>query len=262
MKIIKVSKSQIHGMMGAGMGILIILSQGLSPVREKISAYRRSALSFLTQTESTFYFAYQPNLWFKSQSSLQRQILEYELRVRQQDAQISRLSTIERENEDLRASIDKLPSQRVTVLVATLLHGSSGRFLVDVGEADGVRSGDIVLARGIFLGTVIETEKNLSTLASIFDSQIRIGARIDSGGSSGVLTRKGDYLSLTTISRSEEVKVGDKVVTLGDEKVRQQGLLIGYVSHILTRPADPVSSFIIKPAIKDHQVISVIVMKE
>lgn len=232
----------------------------MTPTGANLAAsLRESTLFFLTQTESIFSVTGKIRTWIESQSRLEKKLMEYELKLRTLEAANARLAILEKENEDLKSSYASMNAAEW--MGATLLSGGS-KYLIDLGSTDGVLTGAVVLARGSFLGVIKETQTQLSQVTSIFDPEARFGVRIGPDGALGVLRVKHSTLIVTTISRAEGIKEGDRVVTLGDEQVRRGGLPVGTVTRILTRPADAVSTFEIRPDFEIEQIRAVIVSKE
>lgn len=216
-------------------------------------------MTFFSEIDALFSPLDRPHLWLKSKNELQNRLMNYELKVRELEASVSALRYVADENAELKVALGtKLPTKKW--ITSTLLRSESQQLFVAVGASDDVNKFAIVLARGAYLGRVVQSWENLSRVISVYDPDSRVGVRVEGKGV-GVLTGKGERLTLTTISRDDGIKVGDKVITVGDELVRQPGLFIGEIIKVLTKPSDSVSTFLVEPAFELRDVSLVMVSK-
>ncbi len=249
-----------YGVLGLAASLILLTVQLTAGGRGVVVLSRNSLLTFMGQIDVATSFLRTPRLWITSRVASYHAVLDSELRIRELEAKLSLLTFVKQENEDLKISLG-IVNKETQWIDATLLWAGDKYFL-NVGEKEGVHQGSLVLGRGSLIGVVSQTENHFSSLETIFDQGFRVGARIESGGVVGVLTRQGEIMELTTISRADDVKVGDKVISRGDPKVREAGILIGFVSAVQTRPADPVGKFGVKPAVLIDELRVVLVSKE
>lgn len=244
------NKSSLRGIVGLTIcGALLIFQTTIVGTNFAFSL-KEPSLFLLTQLKETSSIMRELSLWISSREVLAKRVLSYELRIRELESVQSLYEAARRENEDLKNSLDK----QTNSIGATLLRGGS-KFFVDRGEADGVRTGSLVTFRGAFVGVISDVYPNISGLDSIYDNEFRVGVRIERrDGVLGVMIVKRGQLLITTISRNEEVQLGDSVVTLGDNKVKQSGIIIGKIEKDLTRSADPVSTFMVSPLFKSQEI--------
>jgi cell shape-determining protein MreC len=259
MTIRKLSKQSLPAVFGVIVAMILISVQLNNAGVGLIMDARATSLVFISQIEAFFPLGRHVQLWIESKSRLSKKILEYELRVRELEATTAKLSQIQKENEDLKESF--VGRNRNEWLGASLLKGG-GKYLIDVGNTNGVKPLGIVLVRGAFLGVVKDVYQNTSVVNSIFDNEARLAVRVGRGSAVGIMRSKTGTLILTTISRTEGIDAGETVTTLGDENVKQAGLLVGYIEENLTRPADPVSTYKVKPAVTVNEARAVIVSME
>ncbi len=109
---------------------------------------------------------------------------------------------------------------------------------LDKGTADGVEVDmPVVSLGGAFFGKVIAASQNNSDVVVVGDPSLRVS--VDVAGSSGLLESSGEGLFVALVGRDARVEEGAIVRTAGRGDAISQGLLVGRVSHVDSRGADP-----------------------
>jgi rod shape-determining protein MreC len=105
--------------------------------------------------------------------------------------------------------------------------------LINRGTKDGVSIDCPVVAAEGIAGRVIEVSWNVSKVLLLVDYNSNIDALIQRSRVQGILqgTREGEC-DLKYVQRSEEVKVGDVVVSSGLAGIFPKGLLLGRVRNV------------------------------
>mgnify|MGYP001560907708 CR=1 FL=1 len=140
------------------------------------------------------------------------------------------------ENETLREELGFLERTGFSAIGASILSKSLSqtvaRFVLDVGEHQGVQVGDPVVAQnGLFVGKIFTVERNTSTAVALTDpthttAVSLINDRRTIGVAYGTV---GGLLEIRFIPTDETIKINDLVVTSGLEETVPSGLLIGQV---------------------------------
>ncbi len=105
--------------------------------------------------------------------------------------------------------------------------------LVNKGSVDGIKVGLPVLSPEGIVGRVVEVSWNSSRVLLITDFNSNIDALIQGSRSQGVLQGGGATgCILKYVERSEEIKIGDPVLTSGLGGVFPKGLLLGTVVNV------------------------------
>lgn len=171
-------------------------------------------------------------------------------------AQLTELDRLRLENEELKkllgASDQKL--NKKTVIGAPIV--SLAYPAVGVGFIDGVSENDMVLIKGVLVGTidvVTEYQSRVSLLSSKRKS--RILARTESG-IEGVIDGDGKNVLLTHIPRSIEVTEGERVMTVGQEGI-EKNILIGTIQKSYHSPSDATQTFIIQQLVSFYSAVLV-----
>lgn len=154
--------------------------------------------------------------------------------VEQLALRVRSLEQLEQENRQLRSLLAFREVTRFEVLGARVI-GRAPDFLsriayLDRGAADGVHADcPVVTAEGV-VGRVILAAAHTSQVQLITNADASVGVMIERTGSPGVLRGTGGpLLEVGYISSTEEVAVGDRVVTSGLDRIYPKGLAVGKV---------------------------------
>ncbi len=130
-------------------------------------------------------------------------------------------------------------------------------FTISKGEDNGenpVEVGDCVVTEyGAMVGQVIEVGSNWSTVRTVIDSSIDVGALVGEAGSVGMCV--GDFalmqqglLKLTYLSENAQLVEGEAVLTSGKGAYIPQGLVIGYIRSVLSEASGQTIYGVVEPA--------------
>lgn len=168
-------------------------------------------------------------------------------RLRERIAELERdyreYTQISEENQRLRALLgfagrhEDLVMEPVTVVSWTASNFSSS-FTISKGSSSGVELYDpVITENGYLVGQVTSVTSTSSTVTTVIDTSLRIGALISESGTTGVLS--GDYelfrsgqMKLAYLGEGSDLVIGSTVVTSGSGGVYPAGLVIGTVSGI------------------------------
>jgi rod shape-determining protein MreC len=123
------------------------------------------------------------------------------------------------------------------------------RFVIDRGTFDEVKRDMPVSAAGGIVGRIISVGPNFAMVQAITDKHAGVGAMLQNSRAMGeVRGLDNDRCELKNVSTSENVDVGESVVTTGLDRIYPKGLLIGVVERIEVDPNAPWHKIVIKPA--------------
>lgn len=116
------------------------------------------------------------------------------------------------------------------------------RFIVNRGKKDGVRVGQAVAVGDNLLGKIVEVSESLAKVDIVTNSSFSLTAKTSKSGAIGVIKGKGNgEMILDNVLLSENLQVGDFVVTRGDLDVRGVGipsrLIIGEIISVDKKPS-------------------------
>ena len=135
------------------------------------------------------------------------------------------------------------------------------RLTLDLGTLNDVKRDMPVSAAGGIVGRIISVGPNFAMVQLITDKHAGVGAMLQNSRAMGeVRGLDNDRCELKNISTSENVEIGDSVVTTGLDRIYPKGLLIGTVERIEADPNAPWHRIIIKPAARVDRVEHVFVL--
>ena len=136
------------------------------------------------------------------------------------------------------------------------------RLIIDRGSGDGVKRDMPVATAGGVVGRVISLGPNFAMVQVITDKHAGVGAMLQNSRAMGEVRGVGDddRCELKNIKTSENVEVGESVVTTGLDRIYPKGLLIGTVERIEPDPNAPWHRIIMKPAAAVDRIEHVLVL--
>lgn len=177
----------------------------------------------------------------ESLGAVRRELLEARRRT-------TELELLEVENQHLRALLDLEASNPDRGLVAARVVGvgldpAAKVLRVDRGALQGLKRGDPVIAGQGLVGRVLEVGWSSADVQLLADPRVSVQAKITRTGARGRLRGEGDgpdfQLLLSEVLRSDDVRVGDQVVTSGLGGVYPPHIPIGIVTRLFTREGVP-----------------------
>ncbi len=168
------------------------------------------------------------------------------------DVEIARLTTVQHENDELRALLGFTQKQKPVPVIARVAartpEAGTHTILLDRGSDDGVAvDRPVVAAGGVLVGKIFKVERTSSVALLLSDTRSRIGAEVQNAAQTQGLVQgeRGLSLEMQLIPQNEEVKTGDLIVTSGIEPLMPKGLVIGRVSEIQTQEKDPFKTAVV-----------------
>ncbi len=154
--------------------------------------------------------------------------------------QTVRLEELERENQRLRNLLNFRKKIKTPMIPAEIIARSPTpwivTFVVDKGTKDGIQQGMPVISENGVVGYIMKTTHFVSTVMVLTHYNCRVDAIIQRSRSHGVV---GGLLEgkcrFFDVLRTEDIKVGDRVVTSGFGNRFPRGLLIGKVSKVIKK---------------------------
>lgn len=119
---------------------------------------------------------------------------------------------------------------------------SSENFIIDVGENDNIKVGNAVVLKDNLIGRVGKTTKFLAEVNLISNISLKFAAKTESGVL-GVIKGQGNGdLLLDNVLLSDNLEVGQVVLTSGDMKLDSTGfppdIIVGKIVSIEKNPTD------------------------
>jgi rod shape-determining protein MreC len=187
-------------------------------------------------------------------------------RVEQLQQQSVRLAEIEQENARLRRLLDFRETLVGDVLTARVIGrdatAPSRTLTIDRGEADGVHKGAAVLAPGGVVGQVFLASQHAARVLLVTDHNSGVDAVVQRTRARGIVegTVEGKC-GLKFVKRTEDLQVGDVVVTSGLDGIFPRSLPIGVISAVDKRGQGLFQYATLEPAVDADRLEEVLVTR-
>jgi rod shape-determining protein MreC len=141
------------------------------------------------------------------------------------------------ENAELRALVKLVPQDTVQAVAARVIADSGGAFarnvLINVGRGDGVARGQAAMTGEGLVGRVAEVGERTARVLLLTDLNSHIPVELESTHQRAVLDGdNSEEPRLVFLPSKTEIKVGDRVVTIGAGGVFPPGIPVGVVSSV------------------------------
>lgn len=135
-------------------------------------------------------------------------------------------------------------------------------FMIDKGEAAGIKTGMIARTAANIAGIVAGTTQNYSLVESISNREIKIPAKVQRSAIDGLLVWEGgDYFYFKNVPKAYDVKVGDEIITSDFASRFPKDLPLGRVVNITEEQGDLFMRIKIEPLSKLNEVEQVFIIK-
>ena len=209
---------------------------------------------------------------------------------------VAEIETLRTDNDQLRAQVDQLTLENIqlreqafaqaqsaqlaavakalpykTLSAPVIARDPSGvlhTIVLGAGAKDGVYLDDIVISQQGVVGRVSEVGANYSKVLLVTDSGSAVSALVQGSRAAGIVRGQfGDTLVMDWILQTEDVKVGDVVITaglaLGDglRSLYPKGLVIGKVADVENGESGTFRRAIVVPAVDLRHLENVLVVR-
>lgn len=206
--------------------------------------------------------------WFKKKKDLIREIETLRAEVNNLLSEKANTQLLEEENKILKKQLNFFDNQTFTYQLANVVGNIQNKnfqgLKIDKGEKDGIEKGMAVIQEeGIVIGKIAEVSKYSSIVLLVIDNNTQLAASINNlNRTTGIVT--GVYnlsLKMDYIPKTENISIGDIVITSGLEEKIPRGLVIGTIKEIITEPNDLFQKAIIKQHVDYNKLSIVTVIK-
>jgi rod shape-determining protein MreC len=177
---------------------------------------------------------------------------------------ISQLQTKASEADRLAALLSfRQTHEAVPMVGARVIAASAGTasrtIEIDRGERDGIRRNMAVITPDGAVGKVIEVYRDASQVLLLTDKDGGAGAMLIASRIQGPVGGTGDpMLMMKYVATEEDVKVGEKIVTSGMDKIFPRDIPVGTVIEV--KAGNPFKQIRVQPAAKLDRLETVIVL--
>ena len=176
---------------------------------------------------------------------------------------VQRLAAQVDELEGLRAQLGfkrQVPFQTIAAQVIASSPGAGNRAVfLSKGAEDGLKSDMAVISREGVVGKVLYAYGRTSQLLILTDRRSGAGCLIEGSRTQGVLKGYGRNLCrMEYVMNEQTVRVGDRVVTSGQDQIYPKGLVLGTVVEV--KDGNIYKEIVVKPSAKLDRLESLLVV--
>jgi len=185
--------------------------------------------------------------------------------------ELSRKNAITNEVKDLKSVIDLAGAGRYKIVPARIIAvGSAASFSrtiqLDVGSADGIKKDMSIIAGGGLVARILSVSQSTSIALLMDDETFKVGVRLESSGTSGVVSGTGGSdLELILLDSTSDLRVGQRVVARGSANSQPflPGVPVGVITQVHQIAGALTKSAVVKPFVDLNRisVVAVIVSK-
>ncbi len=138
--------------------------------------------------------------------------------------------------------------------------------ILDKGEKDRVEKGQAVIVKDNLIGKIANVSKNFSTVELLTSKPSLLTVKTMETSALGIIKGDGgENLILDNVLLSEKLKVGDLVLTKGDQDINGKGippgLIVGEISSVDKKPSSLFQSAKVKGLIRTGALSTVFIIK-
>lgn len=178
---------------------------------------------------------------------------------------LSQFDEIKKENERLSQLIgfkQETPHQLLAArVIGHDLLGQHSTLFIDKGSEDGVIPGQAVVTPQGVAGSVLNVEKHFSQVLSLTDRYSAIDVVIDRSRARAIAEGiSSTKCQLKYLQRTDDVQVGDLVVTTGLDKIFPKGFPVGVVTYVDKKDYGITQNVQIEPVVSVYDADAVFVV--
>ena len=141
------------------------------------------------------------------------------------------------DNKQLRALLKAVPEPQVAYVTARVIANSGGAYvrtvMINAGAEGGVARGQAAISGDGLVGRLTEVGARAARVLLITDLNSRVPVVVESTRTNAVLAGdNSEQPRLAYLGGSDEIKIGDRVVTSGEGGVFPPGLAVGVVASL------------------------------
>ncbi len=180
---------------------------------------------------------------------------------------LAELKQYQSENIELRSLAGFREDTELKTVAARIISRSPTNWqsfaTIGIGRADGVKEKQPVITESGIVGQVAEVSGRAAIVQLLDDRRSGVAVEIARTGATGVVSGlMHNRLRLRFIQGTEDIKVGDALMTSGSGGVYPRGLAVGTVSQVDKTPYSLEPRVKVKPSVRYAQLTSVLVILE
>lgn len=192
--------------------------------------------------------------YFSSVKKLDKENEELKNQISFLSIENNKIKILLEESDILKKELSFLEKNNLNYILAKIIGKSnlpgSQLFIIDKGEDDGIKKDmPVIINEGILIGKITETEKNISKILLLTDSNSLIAAMIQNEQQTKGMIKgyHGLSIKMELIPQDQKIEKGQSVSTSGIELNIPKGLIIGEIDNIIKKKGELFQSATIKP---------------
>lgn len=169
------------------------------------------------------------------------------------------------ENETYKKMLELKDTTKYSLIISRIIAKSfsvsQGTITIDKGRGEGIRSGMPVVNGDGLIGIVTEVSEGYSLVKTLKNVHLKLVIRNERSRSEGILKWTGEYLTVTNLPKTADVRQGDRIVTSDISSVIHIPLFIGHVSKIINPESGYFNDLIITSGVNFSSIKSVFIVK-
>lgn len=158
-------------------------------------------------------------------------------RIQELEAERNRLLEVEATNRRLRELLAFQPQLASTSLTASVIGSSASTWFrsltLDKGEADGVVKKMAVVSPAGVVGQVVEVTSHSAKVLLLTDPHSGVDVIVQRNRARGIVAGSLDNGPVMKyVTRSEDIEIGDRLITSGVDGIFPKGLFVGTVANV------------------------------
>jgi rod shape-determining protein MreC len=185
-------------------------------------------------------------------------------KVSKLENEIFKLKEVEKENLRLKRLMEFGSVVESKKVLAQVVSWDSSEFKViriNKGSEDGLKLLSPVITMNGLVGYVYRLSKNYSDVLTILDQNNRVDVVVARTRSHGIVEGHTDFICrMKYVARTDEVKIGDEVLTAGLGEIYPKGIRVGVIKDIDKKNFGIVQEIEIEPAVDFYRLEEVVVL--
>ncbi len=239
---------------------LLLVSLSILPLNKKanVKTLRTYALGNMALVNSVI-------SKFKNLYSLSRQVKQLEQKNAELMIQVNQLREYGLVNSELKNLLKLKDSTNFPLIPSTIvtkfIPGREGYLIINVGSKDNVNIGMPVVNESGFVGIVTDTTGEFSVVKTLKSPDSKLAVRDQRSGVDGILSWNGNEFIIQNVPTTDDVNIGDRIVTSPVSTISPPSLPIGVVNSKKTSIAGLLTDVSIVPFVDFVKLRNVAVLK-
>jgi rod shape-determining protein MreC len=186
-------------------------------------------------------------------------------RIAELSNEVFELSSLKQENLRLKSLLafgEKIPYKKVLGQIIGWDASAESKILrIDKGSVDGIQVKSAVITADGLVGYTYKVYEHYSDILTIIDNNNKVDVVIDRTRTHGIIEGTSHmYCRMKYVPQSEEVFIGDILVTAGLSLIYPKGIKVGEIVNIKLSPEDLTQEITVRPSVDFTKLEEVVVL--